>query len=526
MLYFSIELFVDALVLALHCKTGEVVLLLEQILEIYDQETKDSTYMENDLFNFYALLIREVLNRDITITDKSEVEEFLLKFKSSPILAKDPEFYTTLKKIFTDENELSDSKKKYLVRKMKNNLLWYNNTKNVKKMFGKLANTNANLSPTKQQAIINEISDLCTEIIQNNQNNQNDHSQEEENTRSKFVDFTDPDNLTKNLKVYKEVAVTNKLITGLQGMNRALGGYIKLGEAIVLNSLSHHAKSTLLLKMARWMVTLNKMNENFKNPTCLFYSLENEAPHNLLMLFNELYINIYKQVPPPDMSDKQIVNFCYDHFNKYGWKLIIDRRLGAEFGFAELVANFEDYVRNGYTPVVCIIDYMNMMKKGAVREDGSGNHLLIRDLYTNTVNYLKSKNCTLITAHQLNRKAAEVARLNPVGAVKKFNADMLADSMDPQREVDVVFYQHKEIDTTGRSFLTWKLDKHRYDTTTPDKDKYFAYMFDGPLGIMDDIDGEDKSTDNIYAVPHAKVEEELDSMEDAVTKNTDKVKLF
>ena len=55
--------------------------------------------------------------------------------------------------------------------------------------------------------------------------------------------------------------------------------------------------------------------------------------------------------------------------------------------------------------------------------------------------------------------------------------------------------------------MTWKLDKHRYDDTTPEKDKYFAYMFDGPLGILDDIGGKDMSTDNIYAAEYDEDEE-------------------
>ena len=76
---------------------------------------------------------------------------------------------------------------------------------------------------------------------------------------------------------------------------------------------------------------------------------------------------------------------------------------------------------------------------------------------------------------------------------------MLADSTDPQREVDIVLYQNKEVDTLGRAWLTFKLDKHRYDTTTRESDKYFAYMFDGPLGIVDDIEGKDMSVTNIYA---------------------------
>jgi hypothetical protein len=67
--------------------------------------------------------------------------------------------------------------------------------------------------------------------------------------------------------------------------------------------------------------------------------------------------------------------------------------------------------------------------------------------------------------------------------------------------VDVAIYQHKEFDSVGRAFMTFNMDKHRYDTETKDEDRYFAYQFEGPLGIMDDIDGPDRSTKNIHAVP-------------------------
>ena len=133
------------------------------------------------------------------------------------------------------------------------------------------------------------------------------------------------------------------------------------------------------------------------------------------------------------------------------------------------------------------------------KEDTDSRDLAVRTLYNRICNFLKYNNCCFITAHQLNRRAAEVVRANPIGAVKKFTLDMLSDSTDPQREVDIVLYQNKEIDAHGRAWMTWKLDKHRYDDTTPEKDKYFAYMFDGPLGILDDIGGKDMSTDNIYA---------------------------
>ena len=55
------------------------------------------------------------------------------------------------------------------------------------------------------------------------------------------------------------------------------------------------------------------------------------------------------------------------------------------------------------------------------------------------------------------------------------------------------------------------LYKHRYHETTPEKDKYFAYRFEGELGIMDDLGAKDRSTTNIYAVTDDEETEDFSS---------------
>ena len=516
MLYFTVGLFVDMLVTVLYFNTNEVRSLITRVLEIYELEHKESTYMDNNSFDFYIHLINEIMNTKASIHDKTTMDSFLLKFKSDPEIIKDPELYGTLKNVFTEKDDISEDRYKYLIRKLTNTILWYENTRVVKKMFAKLSGGATISSPDKQEEVLKEISSLSTDLIKYNENVGKEKEDDQGNTR--LVDFGDKDMITKALEDFNKTSVVNVFKTGLQGMNRSFGKMngFPMGSSIVFNSISGQGKSLILLKFARWAVTINKVSENIKKPTCIFYSLENEIPQNLMQLFNELYVNKFKQVPPRSMPYDQIVEFCYNEFAKYGWKLFMERRLGAEFGYMELVSSMENYISAGYTPMMCIIDYMNMMKKGTnLRDDGGGNHLLLRDLYTNVCNYCKSKNCTLVTAHQLNRKAAEVVRINKLGAVKKFGIDMLADGMDPQREIDIAFYQHKEVDTAGRAFLTWKLDKHRYVSDTPDKDKYFAYLFKGELGILDDIDGEDMSTTNIYAYPF----DEEDGTKEGENKN-------
>lgn len=853
MFYLSVDLLIDALVLMLHTTAPESRHMVQRLIEIYEIEDKNSTLSENEFCKLYIGLIREVMSLDLQIDDQTAIESFLLKFKSNPAVLRDPELYTTLKKIFTDKSTFNKDRQEYLERKINNAIVWYANSKYVRKMFGRLSNNTAD--PLQQEQILKELSEICSNIIKNNEVA---IKPAEDENQARFLDFQSKETIRKALTVYNNVAVTNKFITGWKALNRALGGGYALGSSIVFNSRSHNGKALvngtpvkipggwkniedlkvgeyvigqdgkpaeilgvfpqgkrpimrvtfedgrwidvdrdhlwsvwpdpncsidvspevlstfelaygltrgcnwyiplnlnevrpsspelplhpyilgallsgnsggefslpvvkqierlrppevqlfsryddnlkgyrgiitdngdnpairnllmgvgmdpdrpherfipesyldsdhtkkyellqglfdvdnvvstdsvvvpgsspyvkrlqityrtkserlakdvqrllwsigetvcalrpsatagefelkirsnnawffftqrrreelglkftdtysasvpaklqitsieyleeeddatciyvdnsnhlfvtkdyivthntlMLLKMARWQVTLNKVGSTFHNPTCILYSLENETPQNLMLMFRDLYIQKYKRVPPADMPEEQIINFCYDEFSRYGWKLVIDRRLGADFGFADLVANFEGYVRLGYTPLMCIVDYANMMSKNhGDSTESSTNNLQIKELYTNLCNYLKAHNCTFVTAHQLNRRADEAVRMNPVGAVKRFGPDMLSDSISVQREVDIVFYQNKELDAAGNAYLTFKADKNRYNNTIPDKDKYFAYPFMGELGILDDLERKDGSCTNIYSYPFQEAMEAI-----------------
>lgn len=508
-MFFTIDLFIDAIILLLHRNDPEVRGFVTEILDIYAQEAKESVD-EGTYFDLYVLILHHILDTNITIDKTVEIESLLLKIKSNPVVVKDPELYTNLKRIFTDVKPLTKEQEMTYLRLLANATLWHKSTTLVKRMFGKLANNAALKDPSQQERILTELNSMCSTIIQENQDTMNKLDEQTDETRITYLDTTDKESLAKALRVYNETIVGNTFKTGLQGLNRALGGGFRLGSSIVFNSCSHHGKSLSILKMLRWQVTYNSVNAQFPNPTCILYTLENETPQNLLQLFSEMYINKFKRLPPSDLSEEEIVNFCYDEFGRHGWKVIIDRRLGAEFGFPELVANFEEYVSLGFTPLMCCIDYMNMMRKGRdIADSGGTNALMVRELYTNICNYLKAHNCTLVTAHQLNRKALELARMNPMGVVKKFNADLLADSTDVQREVDVTIYQHKESDNKGNVFLTFHVPKVRYNNDRPERDKYFAYAFHGPLGIVDDVDDVDRSTDNIYAYDYLKEDAKL-----------------
>ena len=79
-MFFTVDLFVDALILLLHSNDSDVRDFVNQILVIYEKESKSSVD-ETSYFDFYINLIREVMNRNITVNDVGEVESLLLKIK-------------------------------------------------------------------------------------------------------------------------------------------------------------------------------------------------------------------------------------------------------------------------------------------------------------------------------------------------------------------------------------------------------------------------------------------------------------
>lgn len=512
MLYLTPELFIDALILLLYFPSATAKELCLKLIDVYETETDNNSINEDDILVFYVDLVKLILERDIDITKRNELDVLLLKFKFHPVISKDPEIYTIIKGVMTGQPEEDDTRAPYIIRKISNALLWYDNTKSVRKLFAKLmgSKNKSNASPEEQEKALLEIKEMCGEIVE--RTDKGLRKDDTDDQRIFKVDFCNRDELMKAFQIYKSVSVDYRFKCGLQGFNRAYVGGCPQGSSIVHNALSFNAKTYVLLDYVRWGFMYNEIPVSVTNPTILLYSLENETHANVRQLFFRIYVNLYKKLPPDNITEKEIVDFCMEQVNKSGWKLIIDRKIGTDFGVLEFQTSFQEYEKLGYTPRLCVVDYVNNMKKG----DNDSNWLLIKELYNTCCNFTKSRHCTFVTAHQLNRQAAELARMFPIGAVKKFNMSHLAEGTDPQREVDIAMFQAKEMDAIGRTFLSFNLDKDRYDPELTEKRRYFSYMFQGPLGILDDINGPDMSVTNINAVP-------VEGEEDILLPNPDEI---
>lgn len=493
-MFLTTDMFVDAIMLIVHSPSAITKAMVKDLVAICEEELHAGTPMQEPLIRFYIALLKELLYTDIKLLDSElELKTILLKFRTNPAVLANVDVYEGLQSIFSSKERLGEARINELMANVRNNVLWYNSSRNVKKMFGKLNNFTNTTDRGKKDELLSDLQQLTNELNQVFSSSSCSYNKPVDK-----IDFSDKLAIRQALKSYQTRKVNNIFKLGLQGINRLFGhnlGY-SLGESVVFNALSHHFKSSMLMNIARWTIQYNTpMDIGDGIPTILFISLENETAENMMTLYTDAYVAI-SQTSAEGKSDEEIIDFIHEFFNMNGWKLIIERRLGQAFGADELQALFKEYKAAGHKILCTIIDYMNMMKKKDV--NGMGNHLQLRELYTNTVNFLKHENSALFTAHQLNRDAAKIAASGVTNIVEKFGIGYLADGMDPQREVDVVIFLHIEKNNFGIPYLTARIDKHRYVNDTPEAWKRTAYRF-GPFGIQDDVAGRDMSVKDIYA---------------------------
>lgn len=497
---FGSEPLVDALVLILHDNNPEFKQLVLDVVDKFESNKPKVRFADDDVSanEFLEFLIRDIIEQNVNIKSDVDLNSYLLKFKTNPRIVKDPDLFTTLRNLFLDSKDLEGTRKTAIVHRLSNYTLIDDALRIVKDSYNYL--NKHKYDEASQDYILANALETCSSVVEKIKNRKVYGEEKDEIKKVDTIDFSNADDLEAALDVFETVSVKNNFKTGLQGINDSLGGGFAQGSSIVFAAPSYSAKSLMLMKMARWCVTLNKV-DSVQEPTCLFFSLENETHQNLMQIFKDLYVNEYKQLPPDDFPRQSLKKYIADRLKVNGWNLYMIRKLGSEFGFEEFVDIFRSFEKMGKTPVMVIIDYVNLMAKGngggAHRDETGVNNLQIQKLYNNLCNFTKSHNCTLVTAHQLNRSASVFKKQNPIGAVRKFTEDMLADSISVKREVDILFYMNIEEDSAGNKYLAFRMDKHRYVNSTPEKYKCFSYPFFGELGILDDIDGLKMCTDNV-----------------------------
>jgi hypothetical protein len=505
MLYSNSEIFLDAISLLININDNKTKDVINELIEIANTNMQ-TLVVEHRLVKFFIKLIKEIIAKRITLDDANELTMLLLKFKSDPITSENEEIYNRLQSLFLSENKMSRDRLSFCKEKIQNYIIWNKCNSSVRRMFGYLNRCTDTVDPQEQRTYLDSVLSVSKDIQASF-----DISVDEQGNSIEKIDFNDVNSIAKAKTKYSERKVQNIMKMGLQGFNQMCGKRrgLALGESIVINGLAHGGKSLTLKLIAKWIVAYNipPVHQDGKVPLLLFISLENEANEDMMWFFRNAYETTTNE-SCDGLSDDYVIQYIHNFFTEKGYHFIVERYLPSEFGYEEFKQLYEKYENSGYFIIASIIDYVNNMKKTSANSKASsaGNHLLVKELYSNMCNYTKSKGTLLATAHQLNRKADEIACSGLTNVVKRFSTAHLADSMDVQREVDMSVFIYIEKNQSSQPYFTFNCTKHRYVDDTPDAHKYFAVPFT-EWGIMDDVNTQPTHVRDIYAVDTKKEKE-------------------
>jgi hypothetical protein len=519
------DTFYNLTVLLLHQHDEHTISIANDFIKAYREDKNTLLDQDKEIIDFYIHILKEILDNGLVIKsgdtdlDKEKNNDTLIllsKYTTSPVALK----YPSILKSLTDmvNNRLSEKAISNVRRDVTNNLLYKRSIDNVKKIYGYLGSFDSLIDSQSRNEQIelfkSSVSDLNETVASTHLNVLADLKGTES------ISANDPEDVRRAVTENIEMNDARVFQTGIQGLNKTLSPFdgFTCGSQTVYCALSNNYKSAGLLNTARWAVDYGELHKHYKDPMILFISLENIASYNFMKLFTMFYYNEYQD--DPDIINRikrlkvnDIMKFTSDYLKKRKVHLRIERYRPAEFSHITYEALIKKYTDQGYTVCNSILDYLSLM--GAGPFGNMPKNQLIQAQFNYVCNFNKDMKITFHTGHQLNKKAREIAstKTDPILA---FDDTCIADSFDVMREIDLLYFYHIERMLDGKTFITFRKYKDRYNEQTPENLKYCAYQLYPVIGIKDDINGKFEGYRSL-----AKLRAEL-----AATVDTDSSFLF
>lgn len=495
--------FFDLLKLIVNINTEKTHKTSDKLFDVYSKNMGTLSSREIKYCELYISLIKEVishqLNRD---TNRVDIRNLFQRYTDNQLFRKDQFILDALRDIV--EAKVPPLRLAEIAKRLSNIVSWYQSKEYVNQLDSQLRACKLAYNTGDQSVRIDNIKDLVTDFRKAILDMDSDIGK---GGPIEVIDFSNKVSIGDAIKTFKDRRVTGKIVTGLQGINQMVGGSIGLGETVCFAARSHHYKSGIISHFPNWCNKyVSVPDTQGKVPMILYITLENEGYMNMIGMFRKLYISTKGEKPPPDMSDTELVEAIYEHFNSGPYQLVIHRYLGSNFGYDELVRTIEQFENSGYKVILCCIDYVALMKTHSGSVSKTGDHMLLQKIFSDLCNYFKAIGTTLVTAHQLNRTASDIVSSGIPHPVKKFNESHLANSTGIFREPDKFIFIEIEKDEEGNSWLTCAFGKARYQDDIPEAHKFCAYPFQGDKGIVDDINDKPGFVRDIYKKKVDKLE--------------------
>lgn len=498
----SPNFFLNALCLAIAGDDIESKNIIKGVLETYDElaMARNGTTEIDALIDLYCNIMRKIINDELSLDNKLEVEKTLAEFETHKSVVSNPNIIERIANLINNRKSITDEQLDRMKQDIRKWVIWNQGNKGIRKIYGLSQKVQTTLDPILQDRILNELLDNARKLTETYESKMSVDSGKVDE-----IDTTNKHSIIRALKSYRKKRVKNGYRLGLQGVSQLFGkalGPVE-GEFIAFAALSHHYKSGIMMDMARWIPTYNQpINKSDKIPCVVFISLENEIYENMMMWYNSIYYSIHNSPPGNDVSDEEIVNTVMQSFAKHGFVLKVYRMEGEAFGFDEWKKLHDDLSKK-YDVVASILDYAELMKldstKSKDRERGWNEAKRLQNLYYKLKTYANRNRIMVVTGIQLDTEAKRLSASGQTNIVSRLRDVHLASCRAAKSELDVLIFMYIETNHLGDKYLTFRRDKHKYVHDTPDEWKQVAYKFT-EFGIPDDINGPPRYVRDIYAV--------------------------
>lgn len=495
----SSDIYLNTLCLAAYAPGNSTNKIAAAVVSMFDDLSKEERSMLSPLNVLYVKLLREISLGNLDLSNRAEASSVLLKYQDDRAFENNKVTFSELQSLLIPEQLPAPQKIRTLFNRVKNNISFFKTNSRIRKMLLTAQRVGTEDDMEKQNKLFQEIlaaaDSLKTDIEDDSLMGEETISQVDE------INFTDPSSIKKALQAQHKKRNGVTIQFGLQGLNRMMGPSKSAvyGESMAYAARSHNYKSGILMDVTRWMCVYNKPPDTGgRVPIILFISLENEIAENLADILRKLYVNIYHKLPT-GFKDDEVIEFVQRKLGVNGFQLLMFRRMGEVFGYREFTELVERIEKNGCKVVATILDYVTLCKRCA--EDKQYNDpKQIQLMFARFKDYCAHRDMFFCTGLQLDTEASRLAASGQTSIVKKLNEAHLSDAKSLKKELDCLIFMEIECNHKGIPWLTMKIDKHRYVLQdTPVEDRYCAYQYLGELGILDDINGKDMSSKDIYA---------------------------
>lgn len=287
----------------------------------------------------------------------------------------------------------------------------------------------------------------------------------------------------------KITSPSNRLVTGLTGLNEMLGGGYESKRVYALFGLPSEGKSITLLDMALQIKKYNtgyRCKDPTKRPCVVYFTLENDLEETIARLCEMSGID-------GSMSDYSIDELIMKlrtegelYLNSASpIDIIMKYKPGMSVDTSYLYTLTEELEDDGYETIAVIIDYIKRIRSSL---DNSDTRVWLGNVVNEFKVFASTKDLVVISASQLNRDATshidESRKANKSDLVRMLGRSQIGESLLILENLDGAFLIAPEWTKEGQKFLGFQRIKKRYKASDL---TYLYYPYKGDIKLLEDL---------------------------------------